>query len=303
MQNPCRGHLAAVFTILVWGGTFVSTKVLLRHFAPEEILLLRFALGLFTLFLMQPKRMPMQRKAHEWYFVSAGLTGIVLYYLCENIALEYGDASVVSVIVSAAPLFVGLFAALFLHERLTPSFFAGFAVALSGVCLISFSGQGGRPVVQPRGVLLSVAAAVAWGAFSILTGRIAALGYPTLGATRRIFRYGVLLMLPIVVLRGFRLTAVVTINGVEAGNLLFLGMIASAICFATWNYAVKLLGSVKTSAYIYATPVMTVLIAAVALHERMTARSALGAALVLAGLALSEGRRLPQKEGETHGAV
>lgn len=302
MQNPYRGHLAAVFTILVWGGTFVSTKVLLRHFTPEEILLLRFVLGLFTLFLMQPKRMPVQRKAHEWYFVSAGLTGIVLYYLCENIALEYGDASVVSVIVSAAPLFVGLFAALFLHERLTASFFAGFAVALAGVCLISFSGQG-RPVVQPRGVLLSVAAAVAWGVFSILTGRIAELGYPTLGATRRIFRYGVLLMLPIVVLRGFRLTAVVTMNGIEAGNLLFLGMGASAICFATWNYAVKLLGSVKTSAYIYATPVMTVLIAAVALHERMTAQSALGAVLVLAGLVLSEGRRLPQKEGNTHGAV
>ena len=286
----------------MWGGTFVSTKVLLRHFTPEEILLLRFALGLFTLFLMQPKRMPVQRKAHEWYFVSAGLTGIVLYYLCENIALEYGDASVVSVIVSAAPLFVGLFAALFLHERLTASFFAGFAVALAGLCLISFSGQG-RPVVQPRGVLLSAAAAVAWGAFSILSGRIAELGYPTLGATRRIFRYGVLLMLPIVILRGFRLTSVVTMNGVEAGNLLFLGMGASAICFATWNYAVKQLGSVKTSAYIYATPVMTVLIAAIALHEHMTAQSALGAVLVLAGLVLSEGRRLPQKEAKKHGAI
>ena len=80
-------------------------------------------------------------------------------------------------------------------------------------------------------------------------------------------------------------------------NLLFLGLLASATCFVTWNRAVFLLGPVKTSAYIYATPVITIVSSAIVLHETMTPVMWLGTALALAGLILSEHKEKEKAAG------
>lgn len=73
-------------------------------------------------------------------------------------------------------------------------------------------------------------------------------------------------------------------------NILYLGVFASAICFVTWNMAVKILGVVKTSAYIYLVPVVTVVTAAIILGEPITILGIVGMALTLIGLIISEGR-------------
>ncbi len=69
-----------------------------------------------------------------------------------------------------------------------------------------------------------------------------------------------------------------------------MGLGASALCFVTWNYAVKVLGPVKTSIYIYMIPVITVVTSVIVLHEKITWLAAVGTVLTLAGLFLSEGR-------------
>lgn len=90
MQNKIlMGHLFALVTILLWGTTFISTKVLLRSFTPIEILFFRFIMGLIVLFLIYPYRLKVTDKKQEWIFAGAGLSGITLYYLFENIALVY----------------------------------------------------------------------------------------------------------------------------------------------------------------------------------------------------------------------
>ena len=70
--------------------------------------------------------------------------------------------------------------------------------------------------------------------------------------------------------------------------MLYLGLGASALCFATWNFAIKHLGAVESSVYIYAIPPITVIAAAIVLHEQVTWISLLGIILTLAGLVLSE---------------
>ena len=81
------GHLAAIFTVVVWGITFISTKILLADFEPVEILLLRFVLGFGALLLAYPHRMRGPDRRQEFTFAAAGLCGVCLYYLLENIAL------------------------------------------------------------------------------------------------------------------------------------------------------------------------------------------------------------------------
>ena len=86
-------------------------------------------------------------------------------------------------------------------------------------------------------------------------------------------------------------------NPVSLLNILFLGLGASALCFVTWNFAVKLLGAVKTSIYIYMVPVITVVTSVLILHEKITAMAVIGTILTLVGLLLSESKTLLKKRG------
>lgn len=280
------GHLSALVTILIWGTTFISTKILLADFSPIEILFCRFALGLLALLLIYPHRFRLKEKKEERTFAAAGLCGVTLYYLLENIALTFTTASNVGVIISIAPFFTALFSHFFLHdEKPQATFFLGFAVSMSGICLISFNGNTSLQL-NPLGDLLAVLAAVAWAGYAVLSRKISRYGYNTIQATRRIFTYGLLFMLPTLFL--FETDVQRFANPVNLLNILFLGFGASALCFVTWNTAVKLLGAVRTSVYIYIVPVITVAFSILVLHETLTWISVLGMALSLAGLFISE---------------
>jgi len=199
MENRrSAGHLAALFTIIIWGTTFISTKVLLTDFMPVEILFFRFVMGFAALFLVCPHRMKGVGRWQELTFVLAGLCGICLYYLLENIALTYTMASNVGVIISVAPFFTGALSRLFLKSegKLRANFFIGFVVAMAGVALISFNGS--RMELNPMGDLLAVLAAFVWACYSILTRKISSFGYPVILTTRRTFFYGILFMVPVI---------------------------------------------------------------------------------------------------------
>ena len=86
------GHLAALLTIIIWGTTFISTKILLVDFQPVEILFFRFIMGFLILFMVHPKRLKTADYKQELTFAAAGLCGICLYYLLENIALTFPQA-------------------------------------------------------------------------------------------------------------------------------------------------------------------------------------------------------------------
>lgn len=290
-SKTMNGHVAAFVTILIWGTTFISTKVLLRTFEPVEILFIRFMIGYAALWIVCPHRMILKERKQELYFAAAGLCGVTLYYLLENIALTYTLASNVGVIISMAPFFTAIFSGLLLHDKRPDArFFAGFLIALAGIFLIS---TGGEKALQlnPAGDILAMAAAVIWALYSTITKKISSFGYQTIQNTRRTFFYGLIFMVPVLFFMDFHIRAGQFANATNVLNLLFLGFGASALCFVTWNFAVKVLGSVKTSVYIYMVPVITAVTSALILHEKMTVSIVAGIALTLTGLLLSENRK------------
>lgn len=286
-NHHLQGHLLGAFTVLVWGTTFVSTKVLLRTFSPVEIMVTRFALGFAALLIASRGWMRAKERKHEALFALAGLTGVTLYFLMENIALTYISASLVGIIVAAAPLFTALFAALLLHEKLGHWFFCGFVCAMAGIALVSLAGVS-ELHFSPLGALLGVGAALVWGVYSVIIRYLGSAGYATVPLTCRVFGYGLLFLLIPAFLEGFPAGPAAWLEPVHLANLLFLGLGASATCFVTWNRAVFLLGPVRTSAYIYATPIVTIVSSALILHETMTPSMWLGTVLALGGLVLSE---------------
>lgn len=285
------GHLAALFCTLVWGTTFISTKVLLRDFNPIEILFFRFALGFVALWLACPHALRLTERKQEWLFAGAGLAGVTLYFLLENIALTHTFASNVGVIVAVSPFFTALLSFWLLKaEKPGLNFFLGFAAAIAGIGLISFSGST-QLQLNPLGDLLAVLAGLAWSFYSILTRKILALGYKSLQVTRRCFFYGLLFMLPCLPFMNFHWNLARFGAFVNWSNVVFLGLGASALCFVAWTFAIKRLGAVQSSVYIYLVPVVTVITAALILQEHITWMAALGTALTLAGLVVSEIRQ------------
>ncbi len=282
------GHLAALFTICLWGATFVATKVLLRSFSPTEIFFIRFVIAYILLWVIFPRPLVLPDWKAELPFAAAGLCGITIYYLVENISLMYTKASNVSIIVSTAPFFIAMIYYILGDRAERPGwkFFVGFVSAIVGISLLSFTEEGF--VFSPRGDGLALVAAIAWGFYSYFVKICANRGYRTLQITRRCFMYGVLFLLPTLPFTGFSVTADELFRPINLMNLLFLGVLASAICFVTWNFAVKRLGAVASGVYIYLNPVTTVFVAAFTIAEPFSLQTFLGMALVMTGLILSE---------------
>ena len=287
MKKQTLGHLIAFFTVFVWGLTFVSTKVLLDNFSPAEILFIRFLLGFLALFIIYPKPAHIYNIKYELLFIAAGLFGICLYLLLENTALSYTYASNVGMLVSISPFISALLAYLFLSdEKLNFTFFIGMILALTGVAFIIFNGSF-MLQIKPIGDILALLAAISWAFYSLFVKKISFLKIHPIQSTRKIFFYGLLFTLPYLLYTGFNINKEQILDIKNISNLLFLGFGASAICFVTWSYAVQLLGTVKTSIYIYFIPVMTVISSMIILNEKLTLYSSLGIILIILGLLIS----------------
>lgn len=282
-----KGHIAAIFTIFVWGTTYISTKILLRTFNPTEILLIRFIIGTAVLFLVHPKLVKWQGWKTEAILALCGISGISLYYMFENVSLIYTSAANCGVIIALAPFFTALL--LWILERnksaFSRNFVIGFVLSISGVAILSFQGQ--KFGFNPLGDLIALGAPICWSVYSLTSRNLAKLKLTLIASTRRMFEYGILFLLPGLLFTDFSISrADFTLENIL--HLSYLSLIASALCFYTWNFATKTLGALKTGIYIYLTPVVTLVFSAIALKEGVTLLSIAGAMLALSGLILSE---------------
>jgi len=283
-----KGHLPATISVLIWGTTFIATVTLLQEFHPSEIMFYRFLIGLLALTLTYPHRMKGTTLKQEFYFAMAGGVGITLYFVLEKTALIHTAASNVGVIVAAAPFFTAILACLFLKaEKPGKFFYLGFFIAIIGITLISFNGVTVLNL-NPLGDLMAVGAALLWAGYNIVLKKISEFGYSTMQVTRRTFAYALLFMIPWILFSDFEFGIARFTNTSNLFAILFLGLGASAFGFFLWNLAVKILGAVRTSIYVYAIPVVTVISSALFLNERITWISATGTILALAGLFISE---------------
>ncbi|HKM06877.1 MAG TPA: DMT family transporter [Sphaerochaeta sp.] len=298
-KTRALGHLAILTVVLIWATTYISTKILLDAFTPMQILLVRTLLGFFFLFLCNPRKMVYKQKTDRLVLAGAGLCGMFLYYYLENTALVYSSASNVGLIVATAPFFT-LLAVHFLlkEEQLKAQYFVGFVLSMIGIALISYSGQA-ELALNPLGDFLAILGIVVWAFYTTLTRIVSRRAYPTLLATRTMFFYALLGMVVANIILGDLPKIPLVIQRPYIFHFLFLGLIASALCFVLWNFGLKTIGAVKSSFYLYLSPVITIVFSVIILGEVITPTSAIGTALTLSGLLVSEYRRDRKKETET----
>lgn len=286
------GHLLALGTMIVWGATFSSTKVLLEDFLASEILLFRFMIAFGFLLVLRPQALEFRGIKAEILLLFAGLTGGCLYFLLENVALYWTSASNASVLVSINPIFTGILGFLVLHKHLSRYFLLGFLLASIGIICVVFRGDFSI-TLSPIGDLFCLLAGIVWSFYTIILDKVFVIfkGQSPLLITRKVFFYGICFALPFAIFgnieRGsFPLHRFVEIQNLL--NLLFLGLVASALCYLSWNVMMKILGVYQASAYIYTIPLFGVLTAVLTLNERLDSLIIIGGALILLGLILSQ---------------
>lgn len=280
-------HIYALFTVAIWGATFVSTKVLLNAgLHAVEIYIYRFILA-YILILPFCKRLWANNLRDEILLALSGLTSGSIYFIAENTALKYTLVSNVSLLTSISPLLTTLLIGFFYkQEKPNGGVYIGSLVALIGVALVVFNG-GMSIRIMPLGDLIAFSAAISWAFYSIILRKLNVV-YDALFITRKTFFYGVLTALPFLAFEPEISSPITLLQSNVLLNLLFLGIVASMICCFIWALAVKEIGTIKTNNYMYLQPVFTLVLAYFILHEKISILGYTGCALILGGLWLSE---------------
>lgn len=263
-------HIIAISTMAMWGGTFVSTKILiLNGLSPAEIFLLRFILAWVCMLVFSHKKLFSDSWKDESICLMLGITGGSMYFLTENSALVVDLASNVSLIVCLAPLLTAILVSIIYKEQIISHWMLmGTVIALVGVALVVFNGSFILKI-SPLGSMLAFGAALTWAIYSLMIRSLEGC-YSTTFITRKVFFYGILTIIPIILLDGHEMKLEVLQKTEVWGNLLFLGLIASMACFWTWNICLKRIGTVTCSNYIYLNPAVTLITAFLVLHEQIT---------------------------------
>lgn len=280
--------------VAIWGATFISTKLLLLGgLSAAQIFAMRFAIA-YVLLLAFSLAKGMRWMAHSWrdelLMAALGLTGGSLYFLTENSAMNYTTTTNTSLIVSLSPLVATALISIFYRsQRLSARQTVGSVMAAAGVVVVVMNGHFVLHL-SPRGDLLAFSAALCWGFYSLLMIP-AGKRYDTLFVTRKVFFYGLLFMIPYFVLRPGLGTDRLVEQPHLVWHLLFLGCVASMLCFLAWNWVLKKLGAVVATNYVYLNPATTIVFAWLILHEQITVYFILGTLLILSGLYLADRHR------------
>lgn len=269
-------HLIAILTVGIWGLTFISTKVLIEHgLSPQEIFLLRFLMAYLGIWFISPRKLFADNWKDELWLLWGGVTGGSFYFFTENTALEITLATNVAFIVCTAPLLTTILSLLiYKKEKATAGLVGGSLLALVGVALVVYNGHFILKI-SPLGDFLTLLAAFSWAFYSLIMKKMSGR-YRTTFITRKIFFYGILTILPAFILHPWQFSLSGLWQPAVWMNLLFLGVLASLVCFVVWNIILKQLGTVRASNYIYLNPLFTLIGSAVLLDEQFTVMSLMG---------------------------
>ena len=277
-------HIIAILVVGIWGLTFISTKVLIGYgLSPQEIFLLRFLMAYLGIWFISLRKLFADNWKDELWLLWGGVTGGSFYFFTENTALEITLATNVAFIVCTAPLLTTILSLLiYKKEKATAGLVGGSLLALVGVALVVYNGHFILKI-SPLGDFLTLLAAFSWAFYSLIMKKMSGR-YRTTFITRKIFFYGILTILPAFILHPWQFSLSGLWQPAVWMNLLFLGVLASLVCFVVWNIILKQLGTVRASNYIYLNPLFTLIGSAVLLDEQFTVMSLMGAMLILGGV-------------------
>jgi drug/metabolite transporter (DMT)-like permease len=288
-----RKHIVAyieiTFAVIVWGASFVATKLALRDLSPVTVVWLRFLIGVIILGITARVRhqISLPQKRDWFYFAVLGFLGITFHQWLQSTGLMTVQASTTAWVVATTPIFIAILSWLFLHEKLDWLQVSGIILAAVGVLLVVsegnisglFSGQFGTP-----GDILILISALNWAIFSILS-------------SRGLKKYQPAQMMFFVMAIGWLFTSVLFFNGAGLAEIrhltwtsfigiCFLGIFCSGLAYIAWYDGLQALSATQVGSFLYIEPLVAVIVAWAILGESILLITLVGGVVILLGVRL-----------------
>lgn len=279
--------------MIVWGSTFAVTKIIVNKVPPMTLAFYRCSIGALTLLSIFSLRKG--RSAGKYLigvpwgvFILLGFTGVTVFYIFFNISVQMTSASVGALLQGFIPVSIAALAAIFLKEKLSLKQVIGIIVSVTGVILIGFLSQDESGNTNSiKGNVLMIIAVISWGVYTIISKKVADQD-PLLVTSLSTFA-GSILLLPAAIYENWG-TGWPQVSSTDWLIILFLGAMASGICYFLYNRSLQLLSAAQVGNFINLDPLVGFIIALIFLHESVNMLQILGALLVVAGIILSSGR-------------
>jgi len=280
-------YIEVSFAVVIWGASFIATKVTLAYISPITIVWLRFAMGVvilgITVALRRQFALP---NKNEWgYFALLGFLGITLHQWLQSNALITSEASTTAWIVSTTPVFMALLGWLVLKEGLGWVRISGILLAFTGVLIVVSDGDITSISIGKFGApgdVLILISAVNWAVFSTLSRR-GLKSYPaSLMMFYVMFLGWIFTSLLFIPSTGWSEIPRLTLNGWI--GILFLGIFCSGLAYIAWYDALQALSAAQTGVFLYMEPLVAVVVAAIVLGEAITGASLVGGGIILFGV-------------------
>ncbi|MBO1334191.1 DMT family transporter [Streptomyces sp. VRA16 Mangrove soil] len=285
---------AVSFTVLAWASAFVAIRSAGGAYSPGALALGRLlaaSVVLVVLVLVRGEGLP-PRGAWRGIVVS-GLVWFAGYMVALNWGERLVDAGTAALLVNVGPILMALLAARLLGEALPPRLLAGMAVSFAGAVVVGLSMSAGSAgssrdggSTSLLGVVLCLLAAVAYAVGVVAQKPALSHGSP-LQVTAFSCLIGTVACLPF---SGQLFSEVADAPASATLNMLYLGVVPTALAFTTWTYALARTPAGKMGATTYAVPAIVVLLSWLFLDEVPGWLTLLGGVLCLAGVAVSRSR-------------
>lgn len=283
MKSTAFGLFAGLAAASIWGGMYVVSKSVMTVIPPYLLLTSRLLLGILTLYLVTLARGGIKVNRRQfWQILGVGFVGYGISVGFQFVGTDLSTASNGSLVTSATPAFVLVFAALLLGEKITWRRVAALLVASLGVVA----------VIDPRkadlssglfvGNLFLVGAALTWALYSVLVRKVTR-ELDVIPVSLIAFVGGLPVSLPLGALELSRQGVGTVTPGVVAG-VLFIGIISTALAMVLWNTAFAVLDAGVASLTFFAQPVVGTILGSLFLGEEITRLFVIGGILIGVGI-------------------
>lgn len=294
-----RPYAALVLSMIFWSLSFVWFKVANVDYNPITIVFIRLCIAILFLtgLLWITGRFTAIQKEDRKYFFLLALFEPFLYFLGESFGLTYVSSTVGSVIISTIPVFAVIFAWVIYREKLKLINYLGVIISFTGV-LIFITNKTGNIVMNPKGLALMFLAVVSAVGYNMVLRRLAYDYDPvTIVNTQNII--GAMLFLPLFLLLDLKDLLATGIVAKSFGSIILLAIFASCGAFVLFAYSVRFVGIARANIFSNLIPLFTAIFAFFIVDDRLTVRNAVGMAIVIAGLFLSQARNTRKEAVDT----
>jgi len=275
------GLLAVLSTVIFWGISFISASQILTKVDPLVLGFFRYVLAaVFVGVVVIVRRIDLRvSKKDLLVFLLAVVLGIFLYSILENTALTLISAAAASIITALTPMAMVLGNFLVHREKISLSETLLILISIAGVVLVLYgdltAGAGGK---EWLGYAIMVLSIVFWTAYSLMTQKIT-VKYSSLKVTAIQSFMTLFFFIPTLFIAPFPEFGTFTL--LDWGNLLFLGVICSGLCYFLFITSVKYLGVTLPNLLLNFIPIVTIITNGILQHQEIDGLQIIGGIIVV----------------------